>query len=262
MSSQHREKKPDEPIKSGAEALFLELMMQMLAFFILLTTMSVIVDEKRLVALGSLAGTFSLLPVGADLGKGKGPALPAREIVPGRNAPARSAKELTSVAKSLGLENALFILPLDQQTVLVRLPEQILFAPGRVTLLPKLNPFLDQFAKFLRKPEIIQITIEGHADTTPLHSSTYPSNWELSATRAMSVFHALFSRGVAGSRMVVAGMGDQHPLKISTANTENSNRRVDLMIKFRPVTADNYREDKATGNSAPKRVPDASAGSS
>jgi len=84
-----RDKKPPllpYPSDPGA-ALFLELMMQMLAFFILLTSYAVIVDEKRLAAIGSLAGTFNPMPRGANLSKGEGPALPTRDIVDGSTAP-------------------------------------------------------------------------------------------------------------------------------------------------------------------------------
>jgi len=254
MAVKRKEKEPDKPIKGSAEALFLELMMQMLAFFILLTSMAVIVDDKRMAALGSLAGTFSLMPEGANLGKGNGPALPAQEIVPGRNTPRRTAKELTDLAKSLGMEGSIFILPLDRETVSVRLPEKILFAQGGVELSPKLGPFLDKFAALLHKPEVIQITIEGHTDATPTHSSRYLSNWELSAGRAMSVFHALSSRGVPNGRMIAVGMGDQHLLPASSpGGTHRDNRRVELLIKFRPVTSKGETKDRSGPAYSPQR---------
>lgn len=229
-----RDKKPgpvDRPKDIGA-ALFLELMMQMLAFFILLTSMAVIVEEKRLAALGSLAGTFSPLAHGANLTKGKGPALPARDIIEGSNAPKRTAKELTEVSKALGVEG-MNALSLDEDKVRVRLPEKIAFASGHVDLSPESNPLMDKLAAIFSRPEVIEIRIEGHTDDKPVKSSIYPSNWELSAARAMSVFHALSERGVANGRMIVAGMGDQHPI----ANHPEMSRRVEITLKFRPVTA-------------------------
>lgn len=231
-----REKKPD-PIpreKDVAGALFLELMMQMLAFFILLTSMAVIVEDKRLAALGSLAGTFSPLARGANLSQGKGPSLPTRDIVEGTKAPKRTAKALTDVARELGLENAIHVLPLDKETVRVRLPEKIIFATGQTTLSPSADPLMDALGKLFARPEIIEISIEGHTDETPTKGALYTSNWELSAARGMSVFKALSSRGIARSRMIVAGMGDQHPL---IENGRDLSRRVEITIKFRPVTA-------------------------
>lgn len=242
-----REKKPD-PIarpKDVAGALFLELMMQMLAFFILLTSMAVIVDEKRLAALGSLAGTFSPLKRGANLSQGKGPAMPTRDIVDGSKAPRRTAKALTKVAKELGIGDAIHVLPLDKETVRVRLPEKIAFTPGQISLDPSAGPLMDALGKLFSRPEIVEITIEGHTDETPTKGSLYTSNWELSAARAMSVFQALSKRGVANSRMIIAGMGDQHPL---IENGMDLSRRVEITLKFRPVTAKQERSAKPSLN--------------
>jgi len=230
-----RDKKPAPlpfPSDPGA-ALFLELMMQMLAFFILLTSYAVIVEEKRLAAIGSLAGTFNPLPRGANLSKGRGPALPTRDVVEGSLAPKRTAKELTDVSKELGMEDSVTILPLDKETVRVRFDEHIAFQPGRVQLSPESLRLMDRLAVSFRKPEVIEVRIEGHTDDKPVHGSSYPSNWELSASRAMSVFFALAERGVPASRMIAGGMGDRHPVE----GRPDLDRRVDITLKFRPVSA-------------------------
>ena len=232
-----RDKKPAPlpfPSDPGA-ALFLELMMQMLAFFILLTSYAVIVDEKRLAAMGSLAGTFNPMPRGANLSQGEGPALPTRDIVEGKTAPKRTAKELTEISKELGMEGAVTALPLENDTVRVRFAEHIAFQPGKVTLSATMGPLMDKLAVSFSRPEVIEVRIEGHTDDKPVKSSIYPSNWELSAARAMSVFHALAERGVANTRMIAAGMGDKHPIK---GHPELS-RRVDITLKFRPTTVEN-----------------------
>jgi len=232
-----RDKKPAPlpfPADPGA-ALFLELMMQMLAFFILLTSYAVIVEDKRLAAMGSLAGTFNPMPRGANLTNGHGPALPARSVVNGARAPKRTAKELTDVSKALGVDGAMTVLPLDKQTVRVRFAEHLAFEPGHVDLSAQSLKLMDKMAAIFSRPEVIEIRIEGHTDDKPVRGSIYPSNWELSAARAMSVFHALSDRGVANTRMIAAGMGDKHPVK----EHPEFDRRVDITLKFRPVTAKN-----------------------
>jgi len=237
-----REKKPD-PIpapKDPGAALFLELMMQMLAFFILLTSMAVIVDEKRLAALGSLAGTFSPMPRGANLSEGEGPGMPSRDIVDGKKAPKRTAKALTEISKALGASDAVHVLQLDQENVQVRLNQSIAFEPGKITLAPSAAPLVDELARLFSKPEVIEVMIQGHTDETPTRGSLYASNWELSAARAMSIFTELSRRGVPNGRMVVAGMGDQHPL---TLHGKDLSRRVEITLKFRPVTDE---EDEGT----------------
>jgi len=229
-----REKKPDPvpPDKDPGAALFLELMMQMLAFFILLTSIAVIVDERRLAAIGSLAGTFSPLPKGANLTEGEGPSMPARDIVEGRRAPKRTAKELTDISRELGLGDAIHALPLDEDSVLVRFPENIVFKTGQIEITQEMAPLMDKLAEIFSRPEVIEIKIEGHTDDTPMRGSLYPSNWELSAARAMSMFHAMSERGVPDGLMIAAGMGDKHAIK----GKPSMSRRVEIVLKFRPVT--------------------------
>ncbi len=229
-----RQKKPDPvpPHKDPGAALFLELMMQMLAFFILLTSIAVIVDERRMAAIGSLAGTFSPLPAGANIAEGKGPSLPARDIVDGSQAPKRTAKELTELSRELGLGDAIHALPLENNTVRVRFPEHIAFAAGQVEISTTMYPLIDKLAEMFQQPEVIEIRVEGHTDDTPTRGSMFPSNWELSAARAMSLFHALSERGVPNGRMIAAGMGDKHPVK----GKPELSRRVEIILKFRPVT--------------------------
>jgi len=236
-----KREKPPAPLPFPSDpgaALFLELMMQMLAFFILLTSYAVIVEDKRLAAMGSLAGTFNPLPRGANLSKGEGPALPARDIVEGSTAPKRTAKELTEMSKELGLEDSLTILPLDQETVRVRFDEHIAFQTGKVELSPEALRLIDKLAISFRRPEIIEIRIEGYTDDSPVRGSKYPSNWELSAMRSMSVFLALAERGVPNTRMIAAGMGDKHRV----AGHPELDRRVDITLKFRPVTSENIEQ--------------------
>jgi len=134
----------------------------------------------------------------------------------------------------MGVGDAMTVLPLDKDSVRVRFPEHIAFAAGHVDLSPKIQALLDRLAITFQRPEVIEVQIEGHTDDKPTHGSQYPSNWELSAARAMSVFHALSRLGVPNGRMIAAGMGDKSPVP---GHPELS-RRVDITLKFRPVTED------------------------
>jgi len=170
-----------------------------------------------------------------SISQGEGSALPTRDIVDGAAAPRRTAKELTEMSKELGLQDAVTVLPLDKETVRIRFNEQIAFKSGMVELSPQSLKLMDRLAISFLRPEVIEIRIEGHTDEMPPRGSSYPSNWELSATRAMSVFHALAQRGVARSRMIAGGMGDKHPLE----DRPDLDRRVDITLKFRPVSSTN-----------------------
>ncbi len=245
-----RERRPDAvpPEKDASVVLMLSLMMQMLAFFILLTSMAVITKEKRMAALGSIAGTFGILSGGANLTPGHGPSVPARAIFQGNKIPVRTARELTKTAKELGLGRAIHVLPLANGGVRVRMDERILFAPGTIVLTPRAEALMGPLAKIFSRPEIMKVRIEGFTDETPSHGSLYASNWELSAARAMSVLRALLAHGVPASRMSAAGMGSNHPLH---EKGRNASRRVEIVIKFHPVVTGRSRDRTPLGFAAP-----------
>jgi len=77
-----------------------------------------------------------------------------------------------------------------------------------------------------------QIEVEGHTDNVPIKTILFPSNWELSATRAASVVHLLGRFGVTSDRMAAIGYGEHRPrADNSNAAGRQTNRRVALIIK-------------------------------
>jgi len=75
------------------------------------------------------------------------------------------------------------------------------------------------------------LRIDGHTDRQPINTPRFPSNWELSSSRATSVVRYLINEGVPANRLVAAGFGENHPL--DTANTPESfakNRRIELKL--------------------------------
>src|SRR5438876_5665155 len=84
-------------------------------------------------------------------------------------------------------------------------------------------------------PEIAWVLrVDGHTDVRPIASSQFPSNWELSAARAISVVQHLISRGVPARRLVAAGFGEFQPLEAdSTEEAFRRNRRIELKLTER-----------------------------
>ena len=78
------------------------------------------------------------------------------------------------------------------------------------------------------------LRIDGHTDVRPIVTAQYPSNWALSAGRAISVVQYLHSKGVSPQRLVAAGFGEFQPL--DPAHTEEAyrrNRRLELKLTER-----------------------------
>ena len=78
-----------------------------------------------------------------------------------------------------------------------------------------------------------QISVEGHSDDVPIQTIMFPSNWDLSAQRALVVAHGLLDSGVLDSKRIsVSGFADSKPLMPNdSAINRAKNRRVELVLE-------------------------------
>ena len=112
----------------------------------------------------------------------------------------------------------------------VEIRTDILFASGVAKLsdaaLPALNILAETLAKYPNP-----VRVEGHTDNRRISTSTFPSNWELSAARAASVVHLFARGGVDPARLAVIGLGEFRPAQSNdTIEGRNANRRVLIVI--------------------------------
>ena len=84
-------------------------------------------------------------------------------------------------------------------------------------------------------PEIPWVLrVDGHTDIRPIASAQFPSNWALSAARAISVVQYLIGKGVSPQRLVAAGFGEFQPLDPDrTEEAFRRNRRLELKLTER-----------------------------
>jgi chemotaxis protein MotB len=118
---------------------------------------------------------------------------------------------------------------------------EVLFEVGQASLNPVGKLEIDQLATAIIEleheipPEIPWVLrVDGHTDKRPIQSAQFPSNWELSAARAIAVVQYLASKGVSPSHLVAAGFGEFQP--IDTAETDDAyrrNRRIELKLTER-----------------------------
>src|ERR1700720_4376955 len=118
---------------------------------------------------------------------------------------------------------------------------EVLFDTGSAALRPEGRIELDKLAAALAElekqipPEIAWVLrIDGHTDVRPISSPQFPSNWELSSARAISVVQYLISRGISPQRLVAAGFGEFQPLDGGTTEEAyRRNRRIELKLTER-----------------------------
>ena len=78
------------------------------------------------------------------------------------------------------------------------------------------------------------LRVDGHTDVRPIASAQFPSNWELSAARAISVVQYLIGKSVSPQRLVAAGFGEFQPLDTSlNDDAYRRNRRIELKLTER-----------------------------
>jgi chemotaxis protein MotB len=97
--------------------------------------------------------------------------------------------------------------------------------------MPDAEVILESVGKVLKERRY-PLRIEGHTCDLPIRSTQFPSNWELSAIRAINVTKFLINRvGFEPERISVAGYGQYHPLvKNDIEENRARNRRVDIVI--------------------------------
>jgi chemotaxis protein MotB len=116
--------------------------------------------------------------------------------------------------------------------LIISIKEKISFESGNATLLPESEPVLDKIAVILKTSPELDAEINGHTDNIPINTSTYPSNWELSMARAISVLKYFINKhSIEPSRLSIKGNADQRPLvKNDTPEHRMQNRRVEIKI--------------------------------
>jgi len=106
-----------------------------------------------------------------------------------------------------------------------------LFNPGEAVLGPDAVRALRAVAEVIAAGDF-PIKVEGHTDNVPISTALFPSNWELSASRASSVVRLFVDAGVAPSRLTAAGYADQRPVAAnSTPENRARNRRVTILVE-------------------------------
>jgi len=81
--------------------------------------------------------------------------------------------------------------------------------------------------------------VEGHTDDVPMRSYKFPSNWELSASRAANVLRQMLESGIPEDQSRAIGFADRRPLiepRDSTGTlvkgARRANRRVEIIIHY------------------------------
>ncbi len=119
---------------------------------------------------------------------------------------------------------------IDDNGVTLKITGKLMFDAGSASIKEDFKPFLNTIAKIINENNY-PVAIEGHTDNVPMTSSPlYPSNWELSSSRATAVLRYLVEeKGIPAKRLMAVGYADTRPL-VPNDSPENraKNRRVEF----------------------------------
>nr|WP_219857042.1 OmpA family protein [Stutzerimonas kunmingensis] len=115
-----------------------------------------------------------------------------------------------------------------------RISSEILFGSGRAELEDAGLDVIDRLVPTLAAGRY-RIIVEGHTDNLPIQTERFPSNWELSASRASSVVRYLQLADIEATRLSATGYADTRPIADNTDERGRaSNRRVELVMRTEP----------------------------
>ena len=158
-----------------------------------------------------------------------------KEHVPVNESMAQLKKE--AMAAIEGDDQETFSIRWNDQRLIFVLGERVTFPAGQAKLLSDSAPLLEKIARVIASKNDFDVLVSGHTDDTPIDTYQFPSNWELSAARAISVARFLCQNGVDPHRLSIQGYSEFRPLyPNSTPENKQANRRVEItLVKQKPL---------------------------
>lgn len=208
--------------------LTVSLFLILLTFFVVLTSLSVQDLKRQRFAIGSVMGSFGILPGGRSPISNLG----SKNLLPPGAPLEQGEMDIRKINTALAEAGTLGSVSVSEGKLgtTITIKAGILFDGQTDGFSRKSARTLDAVAAILTRIDN-PIIITGHTDSIPVETPPFNSNWGLSAARALAVLSYLESRGIVSGRLAAYGMGANHPL--TTNNTEAGrrlNRRVEITI--------------------------------
>ncbi|MBL7202890.1 MAG: flagellar motor protein MotB [Desulfobacteraceae bacterium] len=218
------------PSGHGWEVIYTGFILIMLCFFIMLCSLSKVEKVKMRKFVKSFVDSV-------DIFKGEFGFKSSREASDAMSEAAGLERGLGPIVRQLveirdrfGLQNEVTF-ALSAEGLVMQVSDSALFDRGVAEISSKAFPFLNMIADIISK-STHNVRVEGHTDNLPIHTAKFPSNWDLSTTRAVKVLRYLINKGKCSSqRLSAAGFGEFQPVfPNDTAEHRAKNRRVELVF--------------------------------
>ena len=230
MNNNKKEKKCDKGSPAWMTT-YGDMITLLLTFFVLIVSFSSIDVEMFQKALGSLKGAF-----GIKKAEERATSLLIRPIEGLREKELllKTVKDVEEFLKHGKVPRNIIQMSYDLNGVYLTVNDSLLFENGKAELKSQASQHLQILADILKKEHNINIEVRGHTDDTQISTDKYPSNWELSTARSVTVVRYFQEEcGIIPRRLSAIGMSQYHP-KVENDCPKNKakNRRVEIYLKI------------------------------
>jgi chemotaxis protein MotB len=231
-----RKKKQEAP--KGAPAYMStwgDMCTLLLCFFVMLLAMSTIDPAKFDVAASSFQNAFSgvleAFPSILITQEVLTPRLGGHEQ--NKRLAVDAARKIRREMKKEDLQEAIKV-KVTETGIAIKVADPIGFDVGEADIKPELIGALNHIAEIVAKVPGTLVRVEGHTDDIPIHTRKFPSNWELSAARALNVVKFLAEKGnINPSQLSAIGYGEYRPLVPNTSSENRmKNRRIEIYVDY------------------------------
>jgi chemotaxis protein MotB len=218
----------DRPPLDVTLVMMISLFLILLTFFILLNSIAVVDEQKKLIGIGSVLGAFGAFPGGIS----------ASNTGESVTAPfAMMTDERPDIVELLSLMDRMMVGQVRRESSndreVITINESVLFGVDKRQLKPSAFPLLNKVSGIVKKGDY-PVEIVGHTDSRPGENKGFRSNWELSSLMAMQVLKYLVGKGgISAERLSAYGRGSTRPVASNdTRESRAQNRRVEVILDF------------------------------
>jgi chemotaxis protein MotB len=197
---------------------YCDILTLLLAFFIILFSISKVNPEKFQQVSDAVEKQF----------------MPPQDVPTPSGILSLLSEKLEQVIAELNLKKDISIVT-SKRVIKMKLSDDFLFPAGSADLNRRAIAIIQRIAILLNTLPFNQfhIVIKGHTDSAPINTSQFPSNWELSASRAIAVLHLFVSDGIPEKAISAEAYGDTRPTEQDKTLPPDpaKDRRVEIYIQ-------------------------------
>jgi chemotaxis protein MotB len=230
-----RKKKKDEDSGASYLTTWADMTTLLLCFFVMLLAMSSVNPAKFMVAASSFQNAFSGILESM-------PTIPIHENVlrprmggdeQNKRMAINAKRRIERRAERQDMDDAVKV-KVTEKGLAIRISDPVLFDVGNAALKPRFKELLYNVGTIINEDTTTRIRVEGHTDNTPINTARYPSNWDLSAARALNVVKFLArNAGIDPARLSAVGYGEYHPIVPNTSpENRQRNRRIEIYVEY------------------------------